>query len=153
MLWQRRASVPLALCLAAVALLQAPATALACSCVQRTPEQLYQRAATVFHGRAVAVEPSPVDPNLLRTRFEPVRVFRGEAATEIVVDAGREPSLCGYRFEPGREYLVFGDGAGSVVTTSVCSGTALYTGEPYPDYFSSSPAPVGATTATPCAGS
>lgn len=102
----------------------------ACSCAEPerdvTPD--LTRAAAVFSGRVVGIEPH-ADGYAEQARFAVYRVWKGDLS-DPVVRFEDEPSMCGYTLEQGRDYLVFAGrggvmGEGDFLSTDLCSRTAL----------------------------
>jgi hypothetical protein len=111
-------------------------SAIACKCIQSTPEESFERAGTVFSGRVVdVVEPSPAerqsprgneDPNFLsgvKVTFEVSEVWKGNNKQRLVVMTSDSSASCGYSFQEGEEYLVYASGEEAKLQTGLCSGT------------------------------
>ncbi|MBI4349637.1 MAG: hypothetical protein HY553_22570 [Elusimicrobia bacterium] len=118
----------------AVALLSAILTARAasaCSCRRPDPpRQALDRAAAVFAGRVVAMtEENPrrdgmmssMDP--FRIEFAVSRSWKGPRRKALAARTVRDGASCGYRFEPGKEYLVFAYTDGGELWVGLCSRT------------------------------
>jgi hypothetical protein len=133
-------------------------SALACSCIQvGKPDPIADVSGTdvVFRGRAIATamvltnsDGAVIRKNRQETptgfvqRFVVFRVeelFKGEIAPLTILVTGSGGGDCGYAFEDGKEYLVFGTlssekrftklaRSGSVLTTSICTFTQATAG-------------------------
>ncbi len=120
--------------LVALPLTQTPAWA--CSCIGGMPpcQQLWfggdDYPPVVFEGTVVSVE-EETDPALSdggpyryrKVTFRDVQGWIGERSTAVTT--GMSDADCGYRFEPGRRYLVhaYGNQANGALRTSICSLT------------------------------
>jgi hypothetical protein len=108
-------------------LLGVPAAALACSCLPSpSPCAAMNATDAIFIGTPVAIAPrdGPDGMRGVRFHFEVDRPIKGiDATTTVDVDTPADTAACGYPFEPGVQYLVYGSrGAGSLMT-SLCSRT------------------------------
>lgn len=107
-----------------------PSPASACTCAGRVSacEQL-GRSSTIFIGKVVSSDPgqfaiaSNTQAIGRHVLFEVLETFRGTGEQKIAVRTGVGNGDCGYRFEEGKVYLVYGYEAGAEVQTSICSGT------------------------------
>jgi hypothetical protein len=101
----------------------------ACSCVQLDDATALSGADVVFTGRLVdRMESSPglfgarssADPAILT--FAVDRVFKGHAAAEQRVSTASSGASCGWELTGEGPFVVFAQGAGSSMNTSLCSG-------------------------------
>src|SRR5689334_10779711 len=92
-----------------------PATAAACSCFGGTPIcQSFWATDAVFAGTVVGIDQTtremgagfPVSRRLVR--FQVSKSYRGNVGSAAMVETGMGGGDCGYHFEPGHAYLVFG---------------------------------------------
>ena len=114
--------------LAAAGLLAAlayPQTVHACSCVEFTRAELFERAESVFAGEATSVKApfripftgSGLDP--VTVEFAVSEVWKGPQQAVLTVRTARSEASCGYDFQEGGKYIVYvRDGE-----TGLCSGT------------------------------
>jgi hypothetical protein len=104
-----------------------PERAFACLCGSGGPPcQAYFLVDAIFAGTVTAVSPlEPARPYSQRlVRFATVRGFRGVEETMVEVVTASDDGGCGYRFEIGRQYLVYARrGQQGRLTTSICSRT------------------------------
>jgi hypothetical protein len=103
----------------------------ACSCAPRERDVApdLKRAAAVFSGRVIGIEPH-ADGYSERARFAVYRVWKGDLSNPLITFSGAPIGTCEYELDRGREYLVFaqrGDlmGEGAFLSTNMCTRTAL----------------------------
>jgi protocatechuate 3,4-dioxygenase beta subunit len=65
----------------------------------------------------------PAGMQQVMVRLSVSRAYRGDIGGEVYVQTGAGGGDCGYPFEIGGSYLVFGDVVNGVIHTSICSGT------------------------------
>ncbi|HEX9775037.1 MAG TPA: hypothetical protein VGB83_05610 [Actinomycetota bacterium] len=106
-------------------LLAAPGRATACSCVQASPAQHFQRAAVAFVGVAVATREPLFFEETTATAFAVEEVYKGTAPRAVLVRTARYGASCGMSFHPGARYEVL---AAPGFETSLCSGSAIAPG-------------------------
>ncbi len=100
--------------------------ALACSCIQRTPSELYADSTTVFVG---TVQDTIHSPSISRVdvRLSIHESWKGTIGDEIWLHTAGDSAACGVNFERGKTYTVLAilneDGTYS---TTLCSGTEEY---------------------------
>lgn len=98
----------------------------ACSCVELTPAEAFERADTVFVGEVTAFEvrsglfgKSSIDPTTVK--FAVNEVWKGPRRESITIRTVRSEVSCGFKFDQGLKYLVYArDGQ-----TGLCDRTAL----------------------------
>src|SRR5688500_16686341 len=119
----------IALVALASSLLLFPEPCRACSCVARTPSELFDAAELIAHGRVSQVRPGPRDVHGMDTTRATVRldtIWKGPTVSEVTVEGGYE-SGCYVAFTEGAEYVIFGtDIERDVLATDLCAGTGLY---------------------------
>lgn len=85
-----------------------PGVAGACSCAEETINEALGRSGAVFEGRVVSVDSESTQPdakNLVTLRV--VRSWKGMNEQTVTVETAASDSVCGYRFEVGKRYLVY----------------------------------------------
>ena len=98
------------------------ASAYACSCLPRTPQQSFASAQAVFAGRVIDVgQQNPASE--VRVRFEVSRIWKGQKRPQIVVMTSSSSASCGYSFQVGENYLIYASLQESQLQTGLCSGT------------------------------
>ena len=120
------ARTALILALAALGLHFGAAPASACSCIELTPAEAFERADAVFVGEVTAFKiksglfgKSSIDPTTVV--FTVNEVWKGPRQESITIRTVRSEVSCGFEFETGREYLIYArDGQ-----TGLCDRTAL----------------------------
>lgn len=113
----------------------------ACSCAGHNPVcSVYWNTAVLFSGHVVRIEhayDNPpeekvfngktvtiVGPGQYLVHFEITKVYRGSLDKQVVVHTHDQGSACGFSFELGHEYLVYGDAApNGELTTNHCTRT------------------------------
>ena len=101
-------------------------SATACSCVELTPAQAFERADTVFVGRVASFKvrsgifgQSSIDP--AEAKFVIEQVWKGSRQETLTIRTVRSEVSCGFEFRDGLRYLVYArDGQ-----TGLCDRTAL----------------------------
>ncbi|MFC4059092.1 hypothetical protein ACFOWE_12345, partial [Planomonospora corallina] len=119
----------------AAAVVSAPGTACACSCVRMGPAEQVEHATAVFTGTVTAVRRTPggpLDPEPpVVYVFRADQVYKGELGAEVEVASSTSSAACGYAFTVGARYLVLasdeggnlaGSDPGVPLTTTLCSG-------------------------------
>ncbi len=101
----RRSFVPVL----AAALLALPAARLeACSCTnQHTVPEEVAAATTVFFGHVTAIQPAGDALNVLVT-MTPLLRWKGGLEASVTILTGANDGVCGYPFQVGLDYVVFG---------------------------------------------
>ncbi|WP_409344739.1 hypothetical protein [Paenibacillus sp. MBLB4367] len=107
-----------------------PKTGYACSCAgPLSVQQELQSKTAVFSGKAVSVN---VQKGLLRSSADPVavtlevdRVWKGEIGRKQTVYTAMDGASCGFKFETGREYVIYAHSGNDKLETSICSRTKL----------------------------
>ena len=107
--------------------------AYACQCSLVDPKSEIRAADAIFRGIVVRAEllpnekPSSTDIPVLfvgkRFRFMLGRAYKGILGKEVEIETGTGAGDCGYKFELGRPYLVFGYREGKRLVASICSNT------------------------------
>lgn len=98
-----------------------PSAARACSCVRPPPPlAAAEKADVVFEGRAAA----PTTEGMrIRTTFEVLRTFKGDAGTHVDVLTMSSSAACGRRYVPGESYLVYAFQSNGSLADNLCSRT------------------------------
>lgn len=120
-------SIPLlATLLTALAVAATPLTALACSCVEQSLEEMRERADYVFQGTVVGVAPNDDDVHTTRAILLVNTVWKGPIFSEVAVLGGEHSASCAVVFEEGNELVVFArDHDDVALTTTICDGTGM----------------------------
>ncbi len=111
----------------------AAGTSLACSCVatresvKTQVSNAYKDSTAIFSGKVTAIEQT-ADGNTYVVKFAVKDTWKGAGGTEITVRTETQSSMCGYRFELGKEYLVYAYGDAGALGVGNCSRTAWMTG-------------------------
>jgi hypothetical protein len=104
--------------------------AFACSCaVNLTPADAAARADVVFTGVVTSLKvfhpnapiTSSIDP--VDVGFQVEAVFKGSVVANQQVRTAASDASCGFPFEAGQRYTVFGQTQGTMVTVDLCNGT------------------------------
>ena len=101
-------------------------SAFACSCAGTSPPcEAFWHADLVFSGHVDKVEHIEVaaSEGYNRVTFTVDRVLRGPTASQITIKTSSSDASCGYRFDEGDSYVVYGSGEGDNVSTSLCTRT------------------------------
>ena len=116
----------LAVALAAFAVHIGAPSALACSCVELTPAEAFERADSVFLGEVASFEvrrgifgQSGIDPATVN--FKVSEVWKGPQQPTLTVGTVRSEASCGFEFVEGFKYLVYAREG----QTGLCDRTAL----------------------------
>jgi hypothetical protein len=111
-----------------------PMRALACSCAHFGVPlcQTYWNNDAVFVGEVLTIETITVPMEAGRStiqverhvvRFKVSKMYRGDVGAETVVQTGMGGGDCGYHFEAGHTYLVFGNIYDGTIHTGICNLT------------------------------
>ena len=129
----RSAPRPIAVLLGVVALLAGlPPPAAPCSCGEpATPRLAREQATVVFLGLVVSAFNREIGeggfPRSRTFRFRVSRAWKGVSSETVDVTTATLGTACGYPFEIGEEYLVYGHtGEGPGLWTSSCTRTAHF---------------------------
>ena len=85
-----------------------PTEGVACSCVDYPLRDAWRDAEAVFSGWVVSISPSS-EPGYLDVEVHVTTVWKGVRTSTVHVYTWETEAGCGYTFEVGEEYLVFGD--------------------------------------------
>jgi hypothetical protein len=108
-----------------------PVESPACSCIQLSVEEAYEKFDVIFSGRVYQIHnPRAGDPvqssaTLLQNFFEVKEVWKGELDQTVVVRASQSSASCGYEFVLNQEYLVYATDKGDWIQTSICDRSQL----------------------------
>lgn len=111
--------------------------AMACSCIQSTEQENYERADVVFKG---TMDDARATNDQFGERvfvFTPSTIYKGKAAKPQKVSTAGNSSACGADLTGGGPFLVFAakaDGAKAGLSTSLCSGTREIGTDEKPDF-------------------
>lgn len=127
-----------------------PMDATACSCARSGVQQELDQSARVFLGRVASVEPrtprmdkgwltatmgwikrmvdasqpvSQTDFPYNRVTFSVSETFKGSLVNYLIVTTAADSAACGYKFEAGKEYVVYAHGTDESLRVSLCSRT------------------------------
>jgi len=94
-----------------------PRQAFACTCVP-SPDNLfpisYFNYDVIFTGKVINGDP---------VHFNIYRAFKGVSGNEITIYTSPSATSCGYPFEVGKEYVVYGSKTDYGIRTGLCTGT------------------------------
>lgn len=96
-------------------------SARACSCAERSFEELAAAADAIFEARVGSIEPG--EAGALRVRLDVVQTWRDADSEQVEVRTAASPATCGYSFEIGRSYLVLASRSEDGLRVSLCGGT------------------------------
>lgn len=119
-----RMALPLAVVMLLIHVNVEPASA--CSCIELTPAEAFERADAVFVGEVTAFKvrsglfgKSSIDPTTVQ--FAVSEVWKGPRQESMTIRTVRSEVSCGFEFDEGLKYLVYArDGQ-----TGLCDRTAL----------------------------
>jgi hypothetical protein len=125
----RRRVPALSLVLATAVVAGSPAEALGCSCAApATPADALARSSAAFVGRVIDIDKPFLDSlGLTRSGLHDVtfridRAWKGVSGDTVVIRTRLTGESCGYRFDIGRDYLVYASGDAALIT-GICTGT------------------------------
>lgn len=101
----------------------------ACSCVaslepeKKQVQQAFTDSTAIFSGEVLAISESRADKNSLLVKFKVTKLWKGGSKNEITITTNKESSMCGYRFEVGKKYLVYANGLKNELFVENCSRT------------------------------
>jgi hypothetical protein len=96
----------------------------ACSCVETTELQAFERSSISFVGTPIKMESTTGFNNIVTFQVErPIKNIE-EGTTELVVITHTQGSACGYNFDGNTRYLVhaYGEKNQKTLETGLCSG-------------------------------
>lgn len=108
----------------------APQKAHACSCLEKTTEKGYEDSDFVFQGKAGAIESVDIlGYPYKKVHFVVDQVWKGNLTQkDVTVSTASDSAACGFNFEEGVEYVVFGQKDDNQdVNVSLCSNTVKVT--------------------------
>lgn len=115
--------------LAAFLLITSSRPASACSCMPLTKAQTAESATAIFTGEVTGLSTpffqvfgcgSSADAVAVSMRVE--TVYKGDVARNVVVETAISGASCGYTFEAGKRYTVFGTPNDGHIDTGLCRG-------------------------------
>ena len=113
------------------AVLAFPSPVLACTCAPIGHLGAVRQAEVAFSGTATHIfDPGGKGPlvstgRIVQTTFEVDGVFKGDVPESVRVLASADGASCGFAFEVGKRYKVYGTSRGDSVETGLCTGTTL----------------------------
>lgn len=129
--------------------------AYACSCIQSTEQENYERADVVFKGILDDVKATKSQFGEQVFTFTPSKTYKGATTKPQQVSSAGNSAACGVNLSGSGPFLVFahkaeGD-AKAPLTTSLCSGTREIKADEEPDFKASNPVQVdkGESAPTP----
>lgn len=107
-----------------LAAVQAVQIAAACSCAEPPPpKQALEKASAVFSGKVVEIQQGQQQFAPKRVTFEVDRSYKGVDAGRVVVTTASDGAMCGFGFQQGKSYLVYGYGDKEALNTNLCTRT------------------------------
>jgi len=122
---KRLAVVALAVCVWAVlflGLFAAPASACECPSTVPTLQQNIERAAVVFSGKVVALQPHPQMPSFYVAVFAVTQAWKGVQHQQVRIET---PPFCSRDFQVGETYIVYAEANDRILYAIPCGRTAL----------------------------
>ena len=96
---------------------------LPCDCdLPPTPENGFEMADVVFSGQVIQIV-EDWNNFLNEVSISVSSIWKGEIANEVLILTGIDDGLCGYSFEIGFEYLIYGYYSGNEIWTDICTRT------------------------------
>ena len=98
----------------------------ACSCAQLSLDEYINEADLIFVGKATRISKPfiTIDPTeAVKVSLDVTRAYKGDVGKEITIETPQDSASCGYSFEEGGEYLVYGTKENGITSTNLCSGT------------------------------
>jgi len=95
--------------------------ALACSCLELSPEQAFKRADTVFRGTVIKIRQ---EEERKRVTLKVENRWKGILKDKVQIETNAHDSLCGYPFRTNGEYLIYANRSERVkgLRTGICHG-------------------------------
>ena len=98
---------------------------LPCDCdLTPTPENGFEMADVVFSGQVIQIV-EDWDNYFNEVSISVSYLWKGEIANEVLILTGIDDGLCGYSFEIGLDYLIYGYYSGNEIWTDICTRTNL----------------------------
>jgi hypothetical protein len=104
-------------------------TSYACSCmasrdsVKTQITKAYKNSAAIFSGKVISAKQTE-DGSYFIFTFAVNGSWKGKLGKEVTVITAKDSSMCGYRFEDDKEYLVYAHGSVDELRVGICSRTA-----------------------------
>lgn len=93
----------------------------ACTCVQQPPARAFKWATAVFVGEVIEITEGDY---VVEVRFKVERSYKGVKRQQIMVTTSRNSEgECGFKFDKGRNYLVYAYGKREMLDTDMCTRT------------------------------
>jgi hypothetical protein len=96
------------------------ALSLSCSCLPLSMDDQHKASNLIFVGRVMETLPST---NNKQVRFKVAHVYKGKNTPTITITTASDSAMCGYNFETGKDYLVYGTTKNRTHSVSLCSRT------------------------------
>jgi hypothetical protein len=117
----------LAILVVSTALVSGPHAAMACSCMQGTPDYYARNATAVFTGVVRSVGGIPLglacsSMSPVAVTFDVETVYKGDVPRVMTVNTVVGGASCGYTFVAGRRYTVFPGSVDGRLDAGMCRG-------------------------------
>ncbi|NEU31742.1 hypothetical protein GN156_13305 [bacterium LRH843] len=105
-----------------------PSMTSACSCVESSVEEQFDRSTAVFSGKVIDIREKKSKGRASKSvLFEVIETWKGVQQSQIIITTGLGGGDCGIDFKEGEEYLVFASESTMYGTISlvsiICDGT------------------------------
>lgn len=94
---------------------------MACSCRQRTPEQIIEAATVVVDGKVLGVAS---EGGRLAATISVARIVKGRVGRELIVKTQDNSAACGIAFKPGQIMRIAADKLNDGLWTNLCMALA-----------------------------
>ena len=103
-----------------------PNTASACSCIApEGPLEEMSNSDFVFSGIVKSISSNHGPHGItLKVRLQVLSQWKGELPEEVIVETADNSAACGYPFDKGKSYLIYGYMHEGVMGTGICTRTA-----------------------------
>jgi hypothetical protein len=126
-------SIILVLFMLSIPLILSPSVTYACSCAPPpSVEEELERKTAVFSGKVIDI--SGPNKRIFKSSADPVTVllevdtiWKGINESQVIVHTAESSASCGFKFELGKEYLVYAYGDKGDLQTGLCERTTLLT--------------------------
>ncbi len=102
-----------------------PHTAIACSCIApEGPLEEMSKSDFVFSGIVKRITSNNGPHGItLNVRLQVLSKWKGELPEEVIIETADNSAACGYPFDKGKSYLVYGHLHEGEMSTSICTRT------------------------------
>ena len=109
-----------------VLLATAPRAAVACTCVPPPgPLEALSQSDAVFSGKVLRIYTDKGQyGEVHRVQFDVDAYWKGEHGAQLLIETATNSAACGFNFEEGKQYLVYGFLHDSILRTNICTRTA-----------------------------